>query len=281
LTIVGKKSPELATQLETERAAGLFAVDLININQPGLALFWKNKGYYEPYKVAAFDLLRPDYADEAGAFYTSGIYLLPCAYNTRAFPNSQGLPDSLQDFLDPKWRGKLVLAHPRTAGNVRTFFLGHLRSGKIDWAWIEGLARQDVLFVRGHVDAIRIIASGERIITLTTSTFNVLAARGNRQAIDIHPLKEGTILAEQHVGILDRAPHPNSARLLLELLTSREGQEAIAAGGQYWPVIADARPSADLPRLADLNPIRVDAPAGTESVEREFIQRFDQVFGRG
>ncbi|MCI2419332.1 extracellular solute-binding protein [Saccharopolyspora sp. K220] len=43
--------------------------------------------------------------------------------------------------------------------------------------------------------------------------------------------KDGTLLLGRGVGIMNKAPHPNTARLFVDFLLSEEGQRAVAEGG--------------------------------------------------
>src|SRR5258708_6321772 len=162
LRIVPKSSPALIAQIETERAAGQHRVDVSHMSQPYVAALWKQKGFYQPYRTASYDRLRPDYADADGAFYTPDIYTLPAAYNTSVFKDKAQLPQGLKDFLDPRWKGKLDLADPEVSCNTLTFLMTMLATGHLDWTTLEGLAKQDVLFVRGNPASVRIVASAER-----------------------------------------------------------------------------------------------------------------------
>jgi ABC-type Fe3+ transport system substrate-binding protein len=77
LRIVPKSSPALIAQIEIERAAGQHRVDVSHMSQPYVAALWKQKGFYQPYKTASFERLRPDNVDPDGAFYTPDLYVLP------------------------------------------------------------------------------------------------------------------------------------------------------------------------------------------------------------
>jgi iron(III) transport system substrate-binding protein len=177
LRIVPKSSPALIAQIETERAAGQHRVDVSHMSQPYVAALWKQKGFYQPYRTASFERLRPDYADADGAFYTPDVYTLPAAYNTNAFKDKAQLRQGLKDFLDPRWKGKLVLADPEVSGNTLTFLMTMLATGRLDWSTLEGLARQDILFVRSNPDSVRMVASGERALAPMISSFNIMTAR--------------------------------------------------------------------------------------------------------
>jgi iron(III) transport system substrate-binding protein len=280
LVLVTKSAPDLITQIEAEKAAGQNRVDVATITQPYVAAIWKTKGYYAPYRVTSFGELG-NYVDPDGTYYTTGVYLMPGAYNPRVFADKAGLPKTLAEFTDPAWKGKLVIAHPATAGNSRTFFLGLLQTGKIDWAWIEKLGKQDVLFVKGNPEAARIIAAGERPLSPAVSSLNILTSKNKGQAIDLYGLSDGTLVAERPSGIISGAPNPNAAKLLLEVLASAEGQDALGGAGMFWPTNSQSTPIAGLPPLADLKPIQLNLKeVSDEAQAKDFLARFDQAFGR-
>jgi iron(III) transport system substrate-binding protein len=280
MLITPNGSPALIAQVEAERSAGQYRVDVTHMSQMYVAAIWKSKGFYEPYKTASFAQYG-DYADPDGAFYSPELYILPAAYNTKKFPDKAALPQSLKDFLDPKWKGKLVLPDPVTSGNSLTFLTTLLAKGVIDWPYLTRLATQDVLFVRGNPDAVRMVASGERPVTPLLSSFDVMEAKSKGEPIDNYVLKDGAVVVREAMGIMAGAPHPNAARLLMEALTSPEGEAVIAEGGIFWPADPAVKPDKSLPPIADLHPIIPPAPTSADQkANQAFLVRFKQVFGR-
>jgi iron(III) transport system substrate-binding protein len=281
LRIVPKSSPALIAQIETERAAGQHRVDASHMSQPYVAAIWKQKGFYQPYKAASFERLRPDNADPDGAFYTPDVYVLPAAYNTSVFKDKALLPKSLKDFLDPRWKGKLVLADPEVSGNTLTFLMAMLATGRLDWGTLEGLAKQDMLFVRSNPDSVRMVASGERALSPMISSFNIMTARLKGQPIDYYVLAEGSVVVQSLLGLMSDAPHPNGAKLLIEVMTSPEAESALSEGGVFWPAHPDAPSVSTLPKLADLRPVSPPPPAPSDAANiQEFLKKFKTVFGR-
>jgi iron(III) transport system substrate-binding protein len=281
LRIVPKSSPALIAQIETERAAGQHRVDVSHMSQPYVAAIWKQKGFYQPYRTASFERLRPDNADADGAFYTPDVYTLPAAYNTNLFKDKAQLPQSLKDFLDPKWKGKLVLADPEVSGNTLTFLMTMLGTGRLDWGTLEGLAKQDILFVRSNPDSVRMVASGERALSPMISSFNIMTARMKSQPIDFYVLREGAVVVQSLLGLMSDAPHPNAAKLLVEVLTSPQAESALSEGGVFWPAHPDAPPVTTLPKLADLHPVTSPPPSPADAANiQEFLKKFKTVFGR-
>jgi iron(III) transport system substrate-binding protein len=281
LRIVPKSSPALIAQIETERAAGQHRVDASHMSQPTVAALWKQRGFYQAYKTASFERLRPDNADADGAFYTPDVYVLPAAYNTIVFKDKTQLPAGLKDFLDPKWKGKLVLADPEVSGNTLTFLMTMLATGRLDWGTLAGLAKQDILFVRSNPDSVRMVASGERALAPMISSFNIMTARMKGQPIDYYVLSEGAVEVQSLLGIMSDGPHPNAARLLVEVLTSAQPEGALSEGGVFWPAHPDAPPPKALPRLADLHPITPPAPSPADADNiQAFLKKLKAVFGR-
>jgi iron(III) transport system substrate-binding protein len=281
LRIVPKSSPALIAQIETERAVGQHRVDVSHMSQPYVAALWKQKEFYQSYRTASFERLRPDYADADGAFYTPDVYTLPAAYNTNMFKDKAQLPQGLKDFLDPKWKGKLVLADPEVSGNTLTFLMTMLATGGLDWSTLEGLAKQDILFVRSNPDSVRMVASGERALAPMISSFNIMTARMKGQPIDYYVLREGSVVVRSLLGIMSDAPHPNAARLLVEVMTSPQAESALSEGGVFWPAHPDAPPVTALPKLADLHPIASLPPSPADAANvHEFLKTFKAAFGR-
>jgi iron(III) transport system substrate-binding protein len=191
------------------------------------------------------------------------------------------LPQSLKDFLDPKWKGKLVLADPEVSGNTLTFLMTMLATGALDWSTLEGLAKQDVLFVRSNPDSVRMVASGERALSPMISSFNIMTARLKGQPIDYYVLREGSVVVQSMLGLMRDAPRPNAAKLLVEVMTSPQAESALSEGGVFWPAHPDAPSPSTLPRLADLHPIASPPPSPADAANvQEFLKRFKTVFGR-
>jgi iron(III) transport system substrate-binding protein len=281
LLITPKGSPALIAQVEAERSAGQHRVDVTHMSQMYVAAIWKGKGVYAPYKISSFARYAPDYADPDGAFYTPEIYTLPAAYSTKAFKDKSELPQSLADYLDPKWKGKIVLPDPSTSGNTLTFLMAMMSKGLIDWPYLEKLAQQNVLFVRGNPDAVRMIASGERTVTPMLSLFNLMSAKKKGQPIDYYVLKEGSVVVQSAMGVMAGAPHPNAAKLFMEAMMSPEGEAVLAEGGAFWPADSQIKADPSLPSIADMHPIHPPEPSASDQDQiNAFLEKFKQVFHR-
>lgn len=129
------------------------------------------------------------------------------------------------DLLQPKWKGKMVILDPRTAG-----------SGESMWAFLwrtkgEGylrkLAAQEIIPGRNLRQLAETVARGKASLSIGVSYYSYLPFI--KAGLPIKPLpvpKEG-IYASSGSGnlvILKNAPHPNATKVFVNWLLSREGQ---------------------------------------------------------
>ena len=71
-------------------------------------------------------------------------------------------PKSFADLLDPKWKGKIVKAHPGYSGTIMTATFQTARD--IGWDYFEKLAQQNVLQVQSASVPPKKLALGERAV---------------------------------------------------------------------------------------------------------------------
>lgn len=279
LSIVQKQTLDLIPTIEAEKAAGRTNPDVTFISQRFILNSWRDKGWLTANKVRDFDKLSGYFREDNGYFTAVGATLLSAAYNPKVYPDPSVLPKKISDFLDPKWKGKIVFSDPRTASSQLTWFQTLLAHKIIDWDTIAGLAKQDFLFTRGNAESVRLLVAGERDLSPLISSQNVITAREKGQSIESYILEEGVVANEQYLAIFEGGPHPTAAKLLLEVLSSAEGQEVVSKAGSYIPTHPDTPIPGGLPRLSDLKIIVADQDIGGEASEA-FLQKFDEVFNR-
>jgi len=178
---------------------------------------------------------------------TSGISVP--VYNKNLISEDR-VPDKWEDFLKPEFKGKKFMVDIRT--HVFAAFPACPEQGLgREWALklARGLRDQEPIWMRGNSRAIQAIRSGEHALHFATHYQSIARAMQKDPAsmlqfkiIEPVPLRLGNTEM-----VLNTAPHPYAALLLLEHFASPEGQEII---DKYYPRIASVfSPASHLSKL--------------------------------
>lgn len=162
-------------------------------------------------------------------------------YNTKLVQKAD-VPKNYENLADPKWKGKLCLED-----SDQEWFEGVMKfMGKEKaLALFKSIAANKPSVRNGHGLLSDLVASGECPIAINNYGNQVARAQQKGAPTDwvaIEPVV--TIIAPG--AISSKAPHPNAAKLYLNWITSKEGQETIASKGRI-PVRVDV--DANPPRL--------------------------------
>src|SRR5665213_3719935 len=160
------------TRIGQEYSSNIHAVDVVNTADQAHCIVWKQNGWLEPYlpqEVAQhFD---KDYYDPDGFSITTRILVSPFGINTNLVKMEEA-PKSFADLLDPKWKGKMVKAHPAYSGTIMNATFEIARD--LGWGYLEKLAKQDIMQVQSATDTPKRIVLGERAIMIDGAGYLVI-----------------------------------------------------------------------------------------------------------
>src|ERR1044072_7300813 len=154
-----------------EYASNVHAVDVANSSDAAHLLAWKKQGILEPYvpeDVAKF--YKPEHRDADGTYAGFRATLSPIAYNTKLV-KAEDAPKSFRDLLDPKWKGKIVKAHPGYSGTILTATFEMVRD--IGWDYYEALAKQNIMQVQSATEPPKKLSLGERSVMADGTEYNI------------------------------------------------------------------------------------------------------------
>ncbi len=128
-----------------EYASNIHAVDAIDSSDVAHLLYWKRQGMlaqYQPEDVPRW----PQGARDADGYYAANRATLSVVgYNTKLVTPAEA-PKSYADLLDPKWKGKIVKAHPGYSGNIMTATFELSRA--LGWDYFKKLGQQQIMQVQ-------------------------------------------------------------------------------------------------------------------------------------
>jgi ABC-type Fe3+ transport system substrate-binding protein len=184
-------------------------------------------------------------------------------------------PQSFGELLDPKWKGKIVKAHPGYSGTILTATYQCAR--ELGWGYFEKLAQQNILQVQSAADPPKKIALGERAVQADGVEYIIFAEKESGQPVEPVYATEGTPLIVGPNGVFKAAPNPNAARLFQSFCFTPECQQlCINIGG-----LRSAHPQAkEKPGRTPLSQIKLmkDDPAAVLKQGEELKAHYVKLF---
>jgi iron(III) transport system substrate-binding protein len=213
--------PALVSRIQTEQRAGTHIWDVMNSTgfEPYALL---EQGYFAKYESVERRVFPEGHKDNDGFWATMYTTPMIVTYNTRLVSPDE-LPKEYSDLLNPKWKGRLGLDSSdfEWYANLRKIW-GAERAQK----FLEGLKRQEVRLMQGRALLTELLAGGEIAILVNNFLQNAIEAKRKGSPVEFLAL-DPVISAAGLVGINKLAPHPNAAKLFVDFVLSKEGQELI------------------------------------------------------
>jgi iron(III) transport system substrate-binding protein len=268
-------SQRILQRMMQELQSNIRNVDVVHTSDAGHYVLLKEKKLLMRYTPAGVDAFAPGFKDRDGFHYGLRATVNVIAYNSKTIPAAEA-PRAWKDLLDPKWRGRLVTAHPGYSGVIATHVLAlvHLHG----WDYFKALAQNKPMLVQSAVDPSGIVASGERPVAVNGGDYTFYQAKKKGNPVEIVYPKEGVPLVVSPSAITSFAPHPNAARLFTDFIFSRDVQQVLADTEGLYSGHPQVTSPADKPRLPDLKLLPVDAEE-LEKRNEEIKARFIEFFG--
>jgi ABC-type Fe3+ transport system substrate-binding protein len=226
----------LVVRLTNEARAGRVQADAWSMVDGVQALL--QGGIAAPFEVPSARGLPAGLLDRDKRWVATNTGVRSAAYNTQTVPAGLA-PKSYQDLLDPRWKGKIVW-NPKSMTGAWGFISTVLKGmgEEQGTAYLRALAKQEIvplpIAIRAVLD--RVIA-GEYAIGLEMNNTHaaISAAQGAPVTwVPLNPVSETLQVA----GITKGAAHPNAAKLFIDFMVSKAGQN-VFRDNDYLPMHPD------------------------------------------
>ena len=230
----------LLNKIQNEARGGLYAWDIVS-GRGDMVLTLSEAKLLAPYRSPESKFISQDMVDDEG--YWTAYYVNPfvLGYNTNLV-KKEDVPKTYEQLLDPKWKGKKI--------SIDDSAYGLLAGLTREWgkekavAYFRKLAAQEPVVMRGNTNRVQLAMAGEYpLIIAYAPTIQRETSKGH--PMDWVPLEPVPVQVNPLM-LAAKAPHPNSAKLLIDFLLSEEGQKMLV-GFRRIPVREDVDP--DPPRL--------------------------------
>ncbi len=261
-------SARLFNRILNEARAGKVFFDLVAVR--GLETHQLVKaGFLQPYVSPESTAYPAGFKDPKGLWVDYFDAYNVIGYNTKLVSKDQA-PRAWDDLLNPKWKGQIALDEEMYSWyGAMTQKWGREKAE----TFMKNLAKQDVQLRSGQTLIAQMMAAGEFPIAM------VLAHRMEKMKDQGAPVEWVTTLdpitvSLHPIGIAAKAPHPNAAKLFIDFLLSKEGQQVVLAIGR-----TPARPGVDTKMEAKhlkLYPVPPELGEKYNQFQKEFKEIFRQ-----
>ncbi|RMF87785.1 MAG: extracellular solute-binding protein [Nitrospinota bacterium] len=223
-------SGKLFRRLLQEARAGIYNADILHTSNIGHFVTLRKEKAIIPYRPKGTERFDPNFLEKDGYWTILRASVYIPAYNTTKVKPEE-VPQSWLDFLDPKWKGKLVNAHPSYSGFVSVGMAALVKL--FGWEFFDKLAAQKPRIVQSAVDATTFVVRGEALMSAGGTGYQTFDAIQRGEPIQYVYPKEGVPFIASPQAILAKAPHPNAAKVFSDWLFSKEAQQVLANHGLY------------------------------------------------
>lgn len=225
VNVTGGRQTELNLKILTEGKAGKLQADLTEGSTVVETL--KPAGLIQPYKPAGWDELPAQYKDPEGYWTAIVLYFLVPAINTEMVKADEE-PKTLEDLLDPKWKGKMAWTAEMTIGGPPGFIAAVLKEKGEEQGkeYLKKLAAQQIKTVPSNPRVVldQVIAGQYPMALITYNHHSVISAA---KGAPVKWLKIEPVVGAMAMSVLLKGPNPNAAKLLINYLLSPEGAKVI------------------------------------------------------
>jgi iron(III) transport system substrate-binding protein len=258
-----------------EATAGIKNGDVIHTSDAGHFELLKDKNMLLKFAPRGVEAFPAGFKDKDGFYFGMRATLSVIAHNPKVVSDKDA-PKTWKELLSPKWKGKMVSAHPGYSGIIMTHVLALVNL--YGWDYFRDLSKNSLHLVQSANDPAGVVASGERPVGVNGAEYFYYKTQKQGNPIKIIYPKEGVPLVVSPVAIAKDAPHPNAAKLFTEFIFAKESQQLLADKEGLYTGHPEVTYPADKPKLKDLKLLPADADE-LEKRNAEIKKRFIEYFG--
>ncbi|GGM26146.1 iron ABC transporter substrate-binding protein [Dactylosporangium sucinum] len=252
---------EIANQLVAE-GAGSPADVFLTENSPAMSLV-ENAGLFVPIDPATLAQVPAEYAPSTGKWVGIAARSTVLAYNPEKISEAD-LPKSIMDLQDPKWKDRYGAAPKGADFQAIVSAMLELKGEAATSAWLAALKANGQAFT-GNSAAMKAVNAGTATTAIIYHYYwygDQAKTKENSKNVKLQYFGNGdpgAFVSISGGGVLKSSKHQAEAQALVNFITSKEAQTALAAGTSFeYSVGKDVASNAALKPLTELNAPKVD-----------------------
>jgi len=250
VSIISAVTGRLFERVGTEAIAGKTQADVLIITDVALAQQLIDRKLVRPW----LSPLAPKYpatAKREGWWYAASGSLMYPIYNAQLVQPGD-VPQTWNDLLDPKWKGKIATS-PITIGGTAWVQYDFMAT-QLGPDYLKKFSAQDPKLFQSYDPAVLSVARGETLIGVV-SALNEYSAR-TRESAPVMPIymPEGTPFTDYPMMLMANSPHPHAGELFANWYLSKTAQTQLVTVRGAYSVRDDVAPAPGNPPLAEAKP---------------------------
>jgi iron(III) transport system substrate-binding protein len=240
----------LYTKILSERSAGRFQVDVLQLSDMAPAMDFQKKGGWEQYVSPEAKAYKPAYlSNPAGYFFWTGVTFAGIAYNKNKV-KPEDAPKGWKDLLDPKWKDSMSSKISSSGTQFAQWYALRNLYGPDFW---KEFAKQRPRGFDSRVQLFDRLAKGDDKICAVAEWAAVTLYLEKSAPIEFVAPADGLTVTPLIVGMVSKAPHPEAAKLFIDWAMSNRGQAVYQNEKNlyYGSLRSDAPPMPGGKRLRD------------------------------
>jgi iron(III) transport system substrate-binding protein len=259
ITDVGRtKLPNVKFNFVTGGSGVLLKRMETELSAPQADIFWSSsantlgafKPLFDVYRSPEAANIKPALAEPSNLWAASNLHVVTAMVN-RKLLGANAEPKVWKDLLDPKWKGKIIIADPANSSTAYTILWGVKQM--LGAAALKQLA-SNVVVTSAAATVLRSVAQGEYPVGLTFESNAYAYVAGGQKEIKLVYPEDGTFTTPEYIVLAKGAPNGAVAKRAYDHILSKEVQIALLENAFRRPSRADidVAKHAELPNFASI-----------------------------
>jgi iron(III) transport system substrate-binding protein len=257
-----------------EQRAGLFNADVYGGIGGLQAWLLAQKGALTPYASPERGTISNNLKDKDGYWTAAYTVSFVSAFHARQVARAEA-PRAYEDFLLPKWKGKMWLNEDDIEWYATMFEIMGKEKGT---QFMRRLAQQDLRYGRDPSLAIELLCAGEFPLMIGIHFHHTERLKQKGCLLDWVVTEPGYNRPPIAIALAKNAPHPAAGKLFIDFILSRDGQKAVQNVALRYPVRSDVELSGELLKLKGIRFWDANWDAVFRNID-SYQKSFRQTFG--
>ena len=184
-------------------------------------------------------------------------------YNQNTIDPERDLPDSVMDFTDPKWKGRIGWAPTHGEWQILVTAIRLTKGEEAARRWLEGIKANEPKEYPNLISIVRAVGDGEIDVGFANHYYvpRLMEELGDDFAARNYFLKNGdpgAVMDVTGVAILKATKHREAAERFVRFLLSQEAQEYFTRETKEYPMVRGVPLPEGVPPLESLDPPAID-----------------------